>query len=143
VILTFVDSGVLIAAATLRDPLLGQAAVAVLDDPNREFLASGFLQLEVLPKAFLHRRVDEVAFYGRFFGVARFWSPTIQDAVGQSLATAQRWGLNAMDALHITAATELGADEFITTERPTAPISRVSTVRVLGLFASQQPTGQS
>ena len=39
-----------------------------------------------------------------------------------------------MDALHIAAAHLLGADEFITTERPGKSIYRTSLVRVLYLF---------
>ena len=133
-ILTFVDAGVLIAAATLRDPVLGQAALAVVDDPNREFVSSGFLRLEVLPKALFHRRLDEAAFYQRFFSSARFWAPSLEQVLGQSLSTAQRWGLNAMDALHVAAAIDVGAAEFVTTELPTTLIHRVTAIRVLGLY---------
>jgi predicted nucleic acid-binding protein len=134
VTLTFIDAGVLIAAATLRDPVLGQAAIAMIDDPNRGFVSSGFLRLEVVPKAAFHRRHDEVAFYERFFASTRFWAPTLDSALARSVANAQRWGLNAIDALHVTAAVDLGAVEFITTERPTTPIHRVTALRVIGLF---------
>jgi predicted nucleic acid-binding protein len=53
---TFVDAGVLIAAATGRQPALYRRAIAILDDPVRDFVASDFLRLEVLPKAIYTRR---------------------------------------------------------------------------------------
>jgi hypothetical protein len=50
VIKTLIDSGVLIAAARGQGST-SLRAVEVLDDPNREFVSSPFLKLEVLPKA--------------------------------------------------------------------------------------------
>jgi predicted nucleic acid-binding protein len=47
---TFVDAGVLIAAAR-GGTEQSRRAMAVLDDPEREFVASPFLRLEVLPQA--------------------------------------------------------------------------------------------
>jgi hypothetical protein len=43
-------------------------------------------------------------------------------------------GIGAMDSLHIAAARLLGADEFVTTERPGKSIYRTSLVRVIYLF---------
>ncbi len=45
---TFVDSGVLIAAARGNEDVARQA-MAVLDDPEREFASSPLVKLEVLP----------------------------------------------------------------------------------------------
>jgi hypothetical protein len=39
-----------------------------------------------------------------------------------------------MDALHIAAAIEVGAAEFITAERPTSPLFRVRGVKVVSLI---------
>jgi predicted nucleic acid-binding protein len=47
--LTFIDSGVLIAAFRGRDEL-SERAMAVLDDPDRSFASSEFVRLEVLPR---------------------------------------------------------------------------------------------
>jgi hypothetical protein len=47
---TFVDAGVLIAAARGRADVAAHA-MKILDGPDREFVASPFLKLEVLPKA--------------------------------------------------------------------------------------------
>lgn len=140
---TFVDAGVLIAAATLRDPDLGQVAIAILDDPNRTFIGSGFLRLEVMPKAVFHRRSDEADFYERYFRRARLWSPTLETALEKALTAARTWGLNAMDALHVAAAIDTGADEFLTTERPTTPLFRVTAFRSIGLFTPQATSPDS
>jgi hypothetical protein len=48
--LTFVDSDVLIAAATGRGDVAVQA-LSIRDDPERTFASSPFVELEVLPKA--------------------------------------------------------------------------------------------
>jgi hypothetical protein len=49
-LLTFIDAGVLIAAAR-GTGIKALKAFSVLDDPSREFASSLFVQLEVLPKA--------------------------------------------------------------------------------------------
>ena len=57
-ICTFIDAGVLIAAA--RGTEIGTAmALQVLRDPNREFVSSLFLKLAVLPKAIYSQRIEE------------------------------------------------------------------------------------
>jgi hypothetical protein len=47
---TFIDAGVLISAAIGRDALFARAW-DILDDPERVFLTSEFVRLEVFPKA--------------------------------------------------------------------------------------------
>ena len=47
---TFVDAGILIAAAR-GTPALVHPVATILGDPDRTFVASVFLRLEVLPKA--------------------------------------------------------------------------------------------
>ena len=126
---TFVDTGVLIAAATGRHPDVLPHAIAVLDDDQRTFLSSPFVRLEVLPKAIHGRRTAEVAFYEAYFTSVADWAdpPALIDP---AFALAARHGLNGMNALHAAAAIALTADEFVTTERPTSPLFRIPTVRV-------------
>jgi hypothetical protein len=64
--LTFGDAGVLIAAARGGN-VQATRAMEILDDPEREFAASIFLRLEVLPQAVFNKRVAEAAFYEAFF----------------------------------------------------------------------------
>jgi hypothetical protein len=62
---TFLDSGVLIAAVSGRggDTL---SAITVVNDPEREFVSSVFIRLDLLPKAIHYGYTSEVDFYRRF-----------------------------------------------------------------------------
>lgn len=48
---------------------------------------------------------------------------------------AEKFGLGALDALHIAAAISAGVDEFITTEKPGKPLHRVKGIRVISIFS--------
>lgn len=62
---TFIDTGVLIAAARGQNDVAAKA-MAILDDPNREFASSIFVKLEVLSKAIYNQKMAEAAFYQAF-----------------------------------------------------------------------------
>jgi len=47
---------------------------------------------------------------------------------------AAEFGLGAMDALHIAAAVVIGANEFITSEKPSKSIYRTQSIPVIPLF---------
>ncbi len=66
--LTFIDSGVLIAAVRRTDEV-ARRAMEVLDDPDRAFASSVFVRLEVLPKALYNNSRVEAEFYEAFFAV--------------------------------------------------------------------------
>lgn len=127
---TYVDSGVLIVAARGTNDA-ADPALDVLSDPQRVFLSSVFVQLEVVPKPAYFGRTDELALYNTFFqGVAEWANP---DITGEALALARTYGLSALDALHVAAALALGAEELITTEKLSKPIHRVTELRVIGI----------
>jgi predicted nucleic acid-binding protein len=128
---TFLDAGVLIAAATGRDALLIRA-LTVLNDPDRVFVSSVFVRLEVVPKAVYFRRPDEIAFYETFFASTQF-VPVSDALLVQAQREASAAGLRALDALHIAAAKASGTEEFITTERPTTALFRVTGLTVTTL----------
>ena len=130
---TLIDAGVLIVAARGVDAL-AQAALDILDDPEREFVSSAFVRLEVLPKAVYNRKVKEVQFYETFFDAVALWSEDLETLVREADLLASQEGLSAMDALHVAAAILLNADELITTERPTKPIHRITAVKVISLY---------
>ncbi|MFN0112244.1 MAG: type II toxin-antitoxin system VapC family toxin [Blastocatellia bacterium] len=118
-IITFVDSSVLINAIAGLDPARKMRAVSILGDQRREFVATRFLQLEVLPIPTRYQRSRELNFYQRFFSRITRWldeEPLIQPA----LDLACQYGLGGMDALHLAAAISLSA-EFISAERPSKP----------------------
>ena len=129
---TFVDAGVLIAAARGSDKL-SHVAMAVLDDPNREFVASEFVSLEVLPKAQYHHNAAEVAFYRTFLATTAENVRASEALVADAHAQAAAAGLAAMDALHVAAARQAGAAELVTSERPDKPMFRVTNPRVCSI----------
>ncbi|MGB3639854.1 MAG: hypothetical protein WBA39_20105 [Rivularia sp. (in: cyanobacteria)] len=49
---------------------------------------------------------------------------------------AKNYGLAAMGALQITAAISINASEFVTTEKVTKPMHRVSEIRVISIALS-------
>jgi predicted nucleic acid-binding protein len=136
---TYVDAGVLIAAATGRDPMLQRAALAVLGKAGRDFVSSAFVRLEVMPKAVYPRRAKEVAFYQTFFAAVAGWAEPVDPLIADAQAQAERSGLSALDALHVAAAIALNADELVTTERLGTPIHRVTGVKVVTIQPTTTP----
>jgi predicted nucleic acid-binding protein len=126
---TFLDAGVLIAAARGNNPL-SQKALEIVKDRERIFLSTPFVRLEVLPKAVFHRQKGEALFYRSYFDQVSVWVNPDQVLVEEADDVASRFGLAALDALHVTSALIAGADELVTTERPTRPIHRVSDLGV-------------
>jgi len=130
---TFFDSGVLIAAARSVGPDR-ERALQLLEGPNRVFLTSPFVYLEVVPKAIFFKKQMERAFYARYFSNA-VWFREVDKIEAAAQTEAAKAGLGAMDALHLAAAYLSHADEFITTEKPTKAIHRSSLVKVVYLFS--------
>ena len=131
---TFIDAGVLITAFQGREPDASKA-LAILDDPDREFVATSLLKLELLPQPTFHRRADETEFYESFFAAVAHWQTVDEPLVVAALQEASRLTLDAMDALHVAAAQAQGVVEFVTTEKPTKPIHKVTTFKVVPLSA--------
>jgi len=125
---TFVDSGVLITAARGSGES-AYNALAILDDPEREFVSSFFIRLEVIPKPSYFNRKSELSFYNNFFDAVAIWADP-KGILDDALSTACKFGLSAVDSLHIAAALSAGATEFVTTELPTKPLHRVPDIRV-------------
>ena len=124
---TFLDAGVLIAAARGRG-IIAVRAHAILDDPERTFVTSDYIRMEVLPKALYHRQSQEVLLYERFFSRAVQIVPPSVSLMRQAYTEACTCSLSALDALHVGAAKFSGSEEFITTERPTTPLFRVTGI---------------
>ena len=100
---TFLDAGVLIAAIRGTSEIADRA-MALLNNPERLFVSSDFVQLEVLPKAVYFRQEAEASFYRAYFASVTEMVPVSQALVAQASEQAQRVGLAAMDALHVAAA---------------------------------------
>ena len=134
-ITTYIDSGVLIAAAR-GDAELSPLALPYLADPNREYITSDYVRLEVLPKAVFHRRQEEADFYNEFFQLNSRSIPTSPALLEFALAESCETGIQGLDAVHIACAVFAGAEEFITSEKQTTPIHRTQKVRVVSIYPS-------
>ena len=66
---TYLDAGALIAGIR-GTPVRADVVVSLIEEPDRVFVASAFLRLEVLPKAVYHRNHAKIAFY-EYFSFAR------------------------------------------------------------------------
>jgi predicted nucleic acid-binding protein len=133
-IITFVDAGVLIAAARGHANVSAKA-MAILDDPNRSFASSEFIRLEVMPKALFNRKNDEAEFYREFFDAVAHWPASIDAIVRHAYEIGVRHGMAALDALHVAAAVSIGAEELVTTEKPGKPLHRAADIRINSLQA--------
>jgi len=115
--LTYPDSNILILAANAESPG-SNLALELLSDPSRTFVASPALQLEVLPKARFHGRHMELVHFQTFFARVVAWAVMSDVLFETALRIASEDGINAIDALHIAAALQVGAEEFVTAESP-------------------------
>jgi predicted nucleic acid-binding protein len=132
-ILTYIDSGVLLSA-TDGVSRIAEKALEVLGDSNRQFASSKFVKLEVIPKAIYHKQTEEVQFYEEFFNAVTYWANDLQKVIQDADDIGCQYGLAAMDALHVAAALSLDVEEFITTEKPTKPMFRVSGIQIISIF---------
>ena len=130
---TYLDSGVLLAA--WRSAELRSAAMGLLDDPSRQFATSQLVKLELLPKPIFEKRPIERAFYEDHFEQALASQPLDQRLGNDAQNLAQKYGLAAVDALHISAALRSGAEEFYTSEKPGKPMFRVKELKVISLHS--------
>lgn len=131
----YIDSGVLINAFRGVNEV-SIKATQVLDDSTRCFATSIFVQLETLPKATYNRQIAEVEFYETFFEAVTVWAKNLNAIIKIAEHLAKVYGLAAMDALHVAAAISINADEFVTTEKVTKPMHRVTEIQVTSIASS-------
>jgi len=112
-----------------------EAALRILTDPDRFFIASSFLVLELLPKAIYDRYAAEAEFYRAYFDSAQLWINDVGATVQIAQEESEHAGLNAMDALLVAAASQGRAEEFCTLESIDKPIYRTRLVRVTHLLS--------
>jgi predicted nucleic acid-binding protein len=129
---TAIDANLLIAAWSAEGNRYAQA-LRVLESPNRHLIVSDALWLEVMPKAIFHHQQAERHFYEAVFQQAenRSWSSAILEC---AKALASTYGVAAMDAVHLAIAINAEADEFISGEKPTKPMFRVTEIHTVSLW---------
>ena len=118
--LTYLDSNVLVQAATGANRLIQMRALAIITDPNRQFVSSLFSRMEVIPLALHFGRAKEQLFYETFFRHVQIWIDPA-DIYDDAYQLACRYALGAIDALHLAAAAFANA-EFVSAEKPTKPL---------------------
>jgi hypothetical protein len=125
---TFLDSGVIIAAAcgTTNEK---EAALAILEDADRILITSPFVELEVLPHAEREGTPESVTLYRRYFEAAESYSG-LEQMVSVAAEEMRRTRIHMADALHLAGAHLAGADEFITTEKLSKPMHQNTLVDV-------------
>ena len=130
--ITFVDSGILIAAfrGNERD---SRAAFRILGDLEREFASSIFVRMEVSPKAVFYKNNREVEFYDAFFASVNHWCVFTDELLQTALGEAKSCGMGALDALHVVAAAHCGTDELATVEKRSKPIHRSRLCKVVSI----------
>ncbi len=131
-ILTFLDAGVLLAAArTTSSHRL--KALTVLADSRRKFVTTDFVKLETTLKCDYHGCQQQVEFYEEFFVSVDVFLDDVEAIISGAYQVGKQFGLNAMDALHISAAMFAQADEFITTERTNSPFQNVKGIKIVSI----------
>lgn len=109
------------------------AAIRVMEDEDREFFTSYLVRLELLPKATFHRQKAELEFYCAHLDRVEAEEAMSKELAQEAFDLAKRYGLAAVDALHVAAAIRQGVEEFITSESPGKPLFRVREVTVTSL----------
>lgn len=128
---TYLDANVLMAAWQGQGDV-AQQAMQILDNPEREFVVSDALWLELMPKPLYHKQNDEADFYNALFEEADN-IPWQVDVLNKACEVATKYGIAAMDAIHVAIALAAGADEFVSGEKPTKPMFRVREIRMTSL----------
>lgn len=132
---TYVDSGILIAAARGNGRLSIRALEVLRESDAREFVSSDYIKMEVLPKPTYFGRDAEIKFYSAYFSTVTEWWNFDSAHLEAAFEEACRAGLQAYDAIHVTIAAMSGCEELITTEKPTAAIHRTSLIRIVSIDA--------
>ena len=130
---TYIDSGVLISAFQGIQSVSIRAN-QILNDEDREFGSSRYVQLEVLPKAIFNKQQDETEFYTTFFRAVHHWATDYEQIIQNAQTMSCTYGLAAMDAIHVAAALQIKADQLVTTEKPTKPMHRVMEIQIISIF---------
>ena len=130
---TYIDSGVLIAAARGNGRLYERAIAVLRDTAAREFVSSDYVKMETIPKPTYFGRQAELKFYDAFFSTVSVWFNFDVTHMEQGLIEACQSGLQALDSVHIVLAFLSGCDELVTTEKPTSAIHRTTLIRTVSI----------
>lgn len=72
----------------------------------------------------------KLSFIPHFFQAVTCWPPDGDAVVRHAFDIGVKFGLAALDALHVAAAMSVGAQEFVTTEKSSNPLHRATDIRI-------------
>jgi predicted nucleic acid-binding protein len=130
---TYIDSGILIAAARGNGRLSERAFAVIRDRTTREFVSSDYVKLETIPKPTYFGREAELRFYDAFFATVSVWFSFDAAHLEAGLVEACQTGIQSLDAVHIILASLSGCDELVTTEKVTSAIHRTTRIRIVSI----------
>jgi hypothetical protein len=113
-----------------------------MEDGSREFCTAQLVRLELLPKPAFFKQKLETEFYSTYFAQVKYEEPLSEALGNEALALASAHGVAAADALNLAAALRLGAEEFITSEKPGKPMFSVPKISVISLHSLKNPPVQ-
>ena len=138
---TFLDANIVITAFGGLPPQR-LAAIAVLQDVGRTLPVSDYLRLELVARPAYRSRLAnsreaalakaELQFMLEFFAGPVEVIPASPVITRIAIDIACRYGLGAMDALHIATAISAGADEFFTSD------NKLRRVREINVMTTQE-----
>ncbi len=126
---TFLDTCVLINAFCGTEEI-SQKAMVIIDDPDREFIASDFLSLELLPKPTFNKKEDAVAFYTEYLLAVSDLVKITPEVTSEALTLACNFGLGPIDALHFQAAINADVSEFFTSEKRSRAFFNINNLSI-------------
>jgi predicted nucleic acid-binding protein len=109
---------------------LSQPALDLLCDPEREFVASLLVRMELLPLA---QNPNEVEFYETYFKQVSIWMAIEPHLVTTAIEEERQSKVAPLDAIQLVLAAAAGCHEFVTADTPGAPVFSTQRVQVVGL----------
>lgn len=115
-----------------EEPARSNARSLILD-PNRLLISCLCVRLELIPKATFNNNNAEVTFYEGLFSTVAEWIPVDDDLIRRAIEIGCIHDVANIDSIHIAAAIAGNADQFVTIEKQTKPMYRVSAANPIHL----------
>lgn len=124
----YLDTSVLISAFR-GESELAKRAFDIIDNPENYLVLSEATKLELLPKPLYQNSKEEVEFYEIIFSKAEIirWN---LELLNYAYELGVKYGLSAMDAIHVANAIFANVDEFVTVEKASKPLFRVQEIKI-------------
>lgn len=129
----YLDSGALITAMLQSTSESERHLWEFFAEGDSAPLSSVAVRLETVPMAAFNRRAEQLTQLERFFAASDYLPVIDARLLNSAEALAIRYGLHAMDALHVASAIRLRATELLTTEKQTRRIHAVRELKIVSL----------